>query len=523
VNTEDEMLFQAAAEFEMADVAVFAETLTGFITSWNAGAERLYGYTAEEVKGRPISILVPIERAGELPPIMVRVRNGERVERLETVRVRKDGVKIHVSATIAPIRNVAGDVTGTSSVARDISDRIRAAEERALISVRDQAAREGAESANRAKDAFLAVVSHEMRSPLNAMIMWVHLMRSAKLSDEEFRRALDTIERNIKSQAKLVDDLLDVSRIVSGKLRLDLRPLGPISVIEAALEGLRPGADAKQIRIDCELDPQGGPVLADPGRLQQVIANLISNAIKFTPAGGRVVVRLKRVASQSVISVTDDGEGIPAEFFPYLFDRFRQADSAPSRAHGGLGLGLAIVRNLVELHGGTVHAASDGLGKGATFTVKLPINALRTRDLAESPVEFDLRAANLPSLGGLHVLVVDDDADAREALTRFLEARNADVRLVASAAEALEAIRRSRPDVLVSDIGMPGEDGYALMEKVRLLDKEHGRRLPAVAVTAYAGAEDRVRSLAAGFQMHLVKPVDAAELIMVIASLSGRI
>jgi PAS domain S-box-containing protein len=514
---------RAAALVEMAGLAFVSRTLEGVVTRWNEGAERIYGYDAGDVLGTEAAEIVPEDRVVELPSALSRIRRGESVERFETVRVRKDGVAIHVSVTMAPIVDADGTVVGVSAVERDVTELVVAAQERAELLRREQAAREEAERANRAKDAFIAVVSHEMRSPLNAMIMWVHLMRSSKMNDEDFRRALDTIERNIKSQSKLVDDLLDVSRIISGKLRLELRSVALVGVVEAAVDALRPTAEGKHVRLACDLDPLGGPVLADPLRLQQVFANLVGNAIKFTPAGGAVEMRLRRVASSAVVTVTDSGEGIAPEFLPYLFDRFRQADSAPSRAHGGLGLGLAIVRTLVELHGGTVEGRSDGVGKGATFTVRLPINALRARDLEAPGGAPTSDFSRLPSLAGLKVLVVDDDADAREALTRFLESRDADVRLVASAAEALKAIRHDRPDVLVSDIGMPGEDGYALMEQVRMLDREAGGRLPAVAVTAFASPEDRIRSLAAGFQMHLAKPVDVAELVMVIASLCGRL
>jgi PAS domain S-box-containing protein len=370
-----------------------------------------------------------------------------------------------------------------------------------------------ARDANRLKDEFLATLSHELRTPLAAILSWSHLLRGGRLEASKAKRAVETIERNARTQARLVDDILDVSRIITGKLRLELHPIAVPAAIEAALEALRPAAEARGIRIRAALDADAGPVSGDPDRLQQVVWNLLSNAIKFTPRGGTVDVRLARVGSAARIEVRDTGQGIKADFLPYVFDRFRQADSTTTRAQGGLGLGLAIARHLVELHGGTIHAESAGEGQGATFAVSLPILAVNSRTdgaLGRS------REDGAPNLTGVRVLVVDDEADARELITTALELHGAQVTAAASAREALEALPRVRPTVLVSDIGMPGEDGYALIRQLRA----RGETLPAVALTAYAGAEDRTRVLRAGYQVHVVKTAEPTALAAAIARLT---
>jgi PAS domain S-box-containing protein len=401
--------------------------------------------------------------------------------------------------------------------------------EREELLNREQAARQEAEVASRAKDEFLSMLSHELRTPLNAILGWTRVLQAGKRDDEVLDRAIETIHRNSLLQARLIEDLLDVSRIISGKLRLDAQPTDPTTVINAAVDTLRPAADAKAIRIQAVMDFGAGIVLGDPGRLQQVIWNLLSNAIKFTPKGGKVQVQLERINSHIEVTVSDTGPGIDEGFLPYVFDRFRQADSTSARTHGGLGLGLAIVRHLVELHGGTVEAANRADQQGAIFTVKLPLMVVRnpTASLAtESERVHPAASGNLPfdcppSLDGLKVLAVDDEADARQLLVVVLEQCGAEVMTCGTAREALEALGRFKPDILVSDIGMPGEDGYALMEQVRSLDAEHGGRVPAVALTAYARVEDRLRALGAGYNMHVPKPVEPAELALVIASLTG--
>jgi signal transduction histidine kinase len=391
------------------------------------------------------------------------------------------------------------------------------------------------QEASRLKDDFLATVSHELRTPLNAILGWSRMLRTNRFDAETAAQALETIERNAKAQAQLIEDLLDVSRIITGKLRLEIRPVEPVAVINAAIDAVRPAADAKHVHMETVLDPWAGIVSGDADRLQQVLWNLLSNAIKFTPKDGSVQIRLERVNSHVEITVSDTGQGIAPEFLPFVFDRFRQADSTLTRAHGGLGLGLAIVRHLVEMHGGTVDAASEGENRGASFTVTLPLRSIQHQEqeppepqppepqhLEESVITADVTFNCPPDLRGVRVLVVDDEEDARRLLVAVLEQCDASVKTCASVTEALAEIEKWGPDVLVSDIEMPGEDGYTLIRKVRELESEREGRLPAVALTAHARAEDRMRVLSSGYQMHVPKPVEPAELAIVIASLAGR-
>ena len=386
-----------------------------------------------------------------------------------------------------------------------------------------RAALAAAEEANRLKDEFLAVLSHELRTPLNAILGWARMLRAGTLAPADVPRALETIERNAQAQAQMIEDLLDVSRIVSGKLRLEMRPVDIGEVVEEAIDTVRPTADARGITLTTAIS-HVGPVSGDTQRLQQVIWNLLSNSIKFTPQGGTVSVRVDQSGSMVRISVSDTGPGIDPEFLPYVFDRFRQASSTPGQTRRkGLGLGLAIVRHLVEAHAGVVSASSDGLGKGSTFTVELPVMVGRTvlsvdppHGYAATPLETEL------SLTGIRVLVVDDDADAREMLQVALRQYGAEVEIAASAQEALTAAAASVPDVLVSDIEMPDGNGYELVRAIRRSDNANLRRIPAVALTAYARTEDRVKALLAGFQTHVPKPVEPAEVVTVIASLAQR-
>lgn len=393
---------------------------------------------------------------------------------------------------------------------------------------REHAARQEAETANRAKDEFLATVSHELRTPLNAILGWAHMLRANRLDEITQSRALETIERNAKSQAQLIEDILDVSRIVTGKLRLDVRPVELAPVVEAAIDSVRPAADAKDIRIEAILDPRAGPVSGDANRLQQIVWNLVSNAVKFTSKGGRVQVRIERVNSRVEIIVSDSGQGITSDFIPYVFDRFRQADATSTRRYGGLGLGLAIVRHLTEMHGGIVTAASSGEGLGATFTVKLPVIAAHVDELASERVHptsgGSVSSLPPPNLDGVKVLVVDDEPDTREMLRVMVGQFGALVKACSSSFEALNVLKDWEPDVIVSDIEMPDEDGYELIRKVRRAEASTGARLvPAVALTAYARVEDRMRALSAGYQMHIAKPAEPAELAIVIASLAGGV
>ena len=398
---------------------------------------------------------------------------------------------------------------------------------RAAIAIDNARLYRSAQEANRLKDEFLATLSHELRTPLTAILGWAHILRSGQLTEVEEGSALETIERNARAQARLIDDLLDMSRIITGKLRLDVRNVEPSSFIEAAIESLRPAALAKGVRVQKVMDTGVHSVAGDPARLQQVIWNLLSNSIKFTPRGGRVQVRLERVNSHIEITVSDTGSGIKPEFLPHVFDRFRQADQTTTRQHGGLGIGLAIVRHLIELHGGTVQAVSDGEGQGATFIVKLPLVTVYQKEPDTQrihPSASDtMHALDCPErFEGLKVLVVDDEPDTRELLKKALSQCGAVVTAAGSVQEALEALEESRPEILISDIGMAGEDGYELIGKVRALPVEKGGKIPAIALTAYARVEDRLRALRSGYQMHVPKPVELTELVAVVAALAQR-
>ena len=385
-----------------------------------------------------------------------------------------------------------------------------------------------AEESNRLKDEFLATISHELRTPLSAILGWARMLRMGQLSEENAVKALETIERNARAQAQLVDDLLDVSRIITGKLRMDVQPADPNTFIDAAVEAVRPAADAKGVRVQKVIDTSPIAIPGDPVRLQQVVWNLLSNAIKFTPRGGRVQIRSQRVNSHLEIVVTDTGQGIAPDFLPHVFDRFRQADQKTSRQHGGMGLGLAIVRHLVELHGGTVRASSEGEGHGSTFTVTLPIAPVYQVDHSGGRVHPGARDLLPPvddctdRLDGLRILVVDDEADTRDLLKQGLEYCGATVKAVGTANEALELLTSTSPDILISDIGMPVVDGYELIRQVRGLSPDRGGKVPAIALTAYTRAEDRLRSLRAGYDMHVPKPVELAELVAVAATVMRR-
>lgn len=425
-----------------------------------------------------------------------------------------------------PMRDQNGDIVKWFGTCVDIHEQKLVIEERDRLLASEQLARTQAETSNRLKDEFLAVVSHELRSPLNAMLGWVQMLRTGRLNETMTAKALETIERNARAQTQLIEDLLDVSRIITGKLRLNVRSLQLAPIIEAAIDTARPAADAKEIRLQPVLDPAAGPISGDSERLQQIVWNLLSNAIKFTPKKGRVHIRLERINSHVEITISDTGIGIKPEFLPYVFERFRQADSSSTRSYSGLGLGLAIVRHLLELHGGSVSVDSPGEGQGSTFTVMLPVIPVvrleteeeRVHPTISKGVPFD----SPPALNNLRILVVDDEVDTRDFITTALIECGAQVKAVASAMEALAAIQQWQPDVLVSDIGMPLEDGYSLIRKVRLLPPHQGGRIPAVALTAYARAEDRTRALQYGFQMHLPKPVEPAELATVVASVAQR-
>jgi CheY-like chemotaxis protein/two-component sensor histidine kinase len=376
------------------------------------------------------------------------------------------------------------------------------------------------------KDEFLATLSHELRTPLNAVLGWANILRHGNLQGEELKQGLDIIERNARVQAQIIEDLLDMSRIISGKVRLDVQWIELSAVLNESIETLRSTAQAKGVSLQVRLDPFARPIYGDPNRLQQVFWNLLNNAIKFTPKDGKVEVVLKHASTEVQVSVIDTGEGIAPEFLPYIFDRFQQGDSSTTRRHGGLGLGLAIVKQLIELHGGNVRVQSDGLGKGATFSVRLPLTAVYLEPEKEGHPPEATPRENPPmpevSLTGIQVLVVDDEIDARDLVKRLLETAGATVSTAGSASEAMEHILAGRPDVLVCDIGMQEEDGYSLIRRLRTIEKKEEGVLPAVALSAYARSEDRTKAIRSGFQIHLAKPVEPTELLAVISSLAGR-
>jgi PAS domain S-box-containing protein len=497
--------------------AVISTDVEGRVTFMNKVAESLTGWSQAEGLGRPLSdVFHAFDEQSRQPvdnPALRALSTGTIVGFANhTILIARDGTEWPIDDTAAPIRNEQGEGAGVVLVFRDITERRRMELERELLLANAQTAQ-------------------QLRTPLTAVVGWSRLLRTGKLDAENSARALEAIERNANLQTKLIDDLLDVSRIITGKLSLDRRPIEMTHVVSDAVNTVRPAADAKNITIETSLDAEAGPVLGDANRLQQVVWNLLTNAVKFTPKNGRIGVALRRVDSQIEISVSDSGEGINQEFLPYVFDRFRQADGKSTRSHSGLGLGLAIVRQLVELHGGTVYAHSDGPGRGAIFTMRLPALSIylvpgrETGALARSKKRGreELGIECLPQLAGVRVLIVDDDSETREMLHAVLIQCAADVSTAASVAEALQEIKRRKPDVLVSDLGMPEQDGYELIRQLREMESRSDRNpTPALALTAYAKAEDRVRALAGGFQVHLSKPVEPAEFVLVVANLAGR-
>jgi len=507
--------------------AIVSKTLEGFIESWNRSAEKMFGYSAAEAVGQHITLIIPPERHAEEDQVLAQIRRGERVDHFETVRQTKDGRKLNISLTVSPVRDAAGRVIGASKIARDITDRKRAEVERDELLAREKNAREAAEQANRLKDDFLATISHELRNPLHAIVGWVALLQTGKLNAQESAHAIEAIQRGAQAQNRLINDLLDVSRIITGRLRLNVHPFELAEVINNTIEIVRPAAQAKKIKLDIQLERNEGPIAGDPDRLQQVFWNLLSNAVKFTPAGGHVQIVLKSVNSQAQVTVSDTGIGITPDLLPFVFDRFRQGDATSTRQAGGLGLGLAITRHLIELHGGTVLAESEGLGRGAAFTVRLPLvvadrsGAREERAVAAASGPISLQG--VPSLSGLRILVVDDDSDSRDIIAIILGQANAEVRSAGDALQALKLMDEWEPDVLLSDIAMPQIDGYELIRRVRARPPQSGGNIAAAALTAYARREDRLRILSAGFHMHIPKPVEPAELITVVANIAGRV
>ncbi len=673
--------------------AIVTKDLDGIITSWNSAAQQLFGYSADEVIGKAIRIIIPPDRQTEEDEILARLRRGERIDHFETIRLTKDGREVQVSVTISPLRDGSGKIVGASKIARDITalrgaeaERVRLLQENAAITealnnvgavvasdldrdkvvqaVTDAATElttaefgaffynvvsDAGESymlytlsgvsreafsgfpmprntevfeptfkgtavvrsaditkdprygknppyhgepkghlpvrsylavpvrgrrgevlgglffghseigrfsahherlavgvaswasvalenarmfsmvreASRLKDEFLASLSHELRTPLNAVLGYARMLRAGVVSPDKQARAIDTIERNATSLAQIVEDVLDISRIISGKIRLDVQPVDVPRVVTNAVDVVSPAADAKGVRLETVLDPQASPVSGDPERLQQVLWNLLSNAVKFTGRGGKVQVRLARVNSHIEISVADTGVGIAPDFLPHVFERFRQADAGIARERGGLGLGLSIAKQLAEMHGGTIEAASGGIDRGSTFTLKLPMMIVHPTASPHGARVHPRSAASgntmrLGDLHGVHVLAVDDEADAITLISELLEAAGARVTAAASAEEALRLIEVEPPHVLVTDVGMPRVDGFQLIERVRNHPNPLVRRVPAAALTAYARSDDRVKALRAGFQIHLAKPIDPPELVAAIAALARR-
>jgi PAS domain S-box-containing protein len=678
-----------AAVVESSDDAIVTKDLNSTITSWNAAAERMFGYTAAEAIGQSIRMLIPDELQNEEDVVLAKIRAGEKIDHFETIRQRKNGSRLNVSITVSPIRNERGEIVGASKVARDVTERARLmalAQEHAanteklsevgavLASTLDReviiqkvtdigrelthahyaaffynpdpdsdgahlpytlsgAPREAftnfphpqaravfastfggdapvrlddvkqdprwgtnppnddaradqlpirsymavpvkglggdvlgglffghsevgafktqherlaegvaawasvalenarlyaeAQAANRMKDEFLAVLSHELRTPLNAIVGYSRLLRGGILSSEKAARGLETLERNATWLTQIVEDVLDVSRIVSGKIRLDVQHVELPIVVDNAVATVQPAADAKGVRIQTIVDPNVGPVSGDPGRLQQVVWNLVSNAVKFTDKKGRVQVRLERINSHIEIIVSDTGIGIKPDFLPHVFERFRQAESGATRKTSGLGLGLAIVRHFVEMHGGTVEAESAGEGKGSTFRVRLPMMIVQpeTQKIRREHPRTERREAltALGDLQGIHVLAVDDEEDALTLLRVVLEAAGAKVTIFSSPAAALEQIGEVKPNVLVLDLGMPEMDGFELIKRIRHSQDPAVRAVPAAALTAFARSEDRTKALRCGFEMHLAKPVDPGELVASVATLARRV
>ena len=502
---------------QFCDDAIVSKDLRGIITSWNRAAERMFGYTAAEVLGRSITIIVPPERFQEEEHVLKQMMAGLVVDHFETERVTKDGRTLEISLTVSPIKDKDGTIVGASKIARDITERKQT--EKALLQLLHERSQVQQDAA-RMKDEFLSMLSHELRTPLASIMGWTELLLSGELSDEQQREALETIRRNVRTQSTILGDLLDLSRITQGLLRLELVPLDFEKILRDAVGVVQPSAASKRIAI--EVHGKGGPfpVRGDGFRLQQVVWNVLTNAIKFTPPKGRIDVKLERDAGRVRASFTDTGEGIAPEFLPDVFARFRQGGgSHATRNHSGLGLGLALVREIVEIHGGSASVSSPGPGQGTTLVLDLPENT--SAEVPSSSPQAPAPASR-PSFPGLRILVVDDRPDDRELLKVILRQPGADVRTAETAAEALESLRGWRPDLLISDLAMPNEGGFALIAKVRALADPELSRVPAIAVTAHLGSEDRAQAREAGFDHFLTKPIDREGLFDIVARIAER-
>jgi PAS domain S-box-containing protein len=534
----EERLRQSEERFRLlvegvTDYAIFMLDVNGIVTTWNTGAARIKGYRAEDIIGQHFSRFYPpdaLESGWPEHELRVAAAEGRFVD--EGWRLRKDGSRFWANVTITALRDDSGRLRGFAKLTRDLTERKRTealeasgAEREAMLEA-ERGARMLAQRTARVKDEFLATLSHELRTPLNAILGWTQLLRSRPNPESaEFQRGMEVIERNARAQVRLIDDLLDLSRIMSGRFRLDVQQVSLLDVVKGALDSIEPAAQAKGVRLESILDPKSVIVSGDPGRLQQVFWNLLSNAVKFTPKGGKVQVLLQRVNSHIEFCVSDTGIGIPGDFLPHVFERFSQKDSSTHREYGGLGLGLAISKQLVDLHGGSIQAKSMGEGQGATFVVTLPLIILgkdRQGQGRVHPAGADSSSAlPVPKLDGVRVLIVDDEADAVELIRRVLETQGAVVSAARSAEEALAHLETAEPDVVISDIGMPGMDGYQFMKRMRAAEPKN-RRTPALALTAFARPDDRKHAILAGYQAHLSKPFDMAELAIVVAGLVGR-
>ena len=514
---------QVRAVLEGALDAVVGMDASGLVNDWNQQAETTFGYTRDEAIGRRLSeLIIPEEwRDRHDSGLQKYFETGEGPllnRRVEVEAQRRDGTRIPVELSITVVKGWG--FYRFNAFVRDISDRRAAEAERTRLL-------EEAREANRMKDEFLAMLSHELRTPLSAIVGWAHMLRTGGLDEPTVARAIETIDRNAKVQNQLIEDILDVSRIVAGKFHLEMRPIDLVRIVEAACDTVAPTAATKGVELRQDLDPTVRPccpAIGDPDRLQQVVWNLLTNAIKFTPKGGTVTVSVRRQenAAEFEIVVTDTGSGIAPDFLPHIFERFRQAGTG-ARRQGGLGLGLSIVRHIVESHGGTVTATSEGEGQGTAFTIRLPAVEEGAEAPRVPPVSREESGLDdSPRLDGVRVLIVEDEPDARHLLAAVLQKRGAHVFLASSAAEALDMLQRERPDVLLSDIALEDEDGYSLIRKVRSLPQDRGGRIPAAALTGYGRLEDRMRALSAGFQLHAAKPVEPAELVAVVASLAGK-
>jgi PAS domain S-box-containing protein len=503
--------------------AVITTDPAGRVTLLNPVAQALTGWSEAGAIGQPIERVFHIVQEETRRPVENPVSKVFREGRIvglanHTLLLSRDGRETPIEDSAAPIRGADGSLIGIVLVFRDATDRREAERNKQAVFDREQEARRAAESLSRSKDEFVATVSHELRTPLNAIFGWVRLLRSGNLSEAQNAHALEVVERNTRAQAQLIEDLLDMSRVVTGHLRLDMRRVELPAIIHAAVDAVKPAAEARDLTLALDIDSRTGPISGDPDRLQQIVWNLLTNSVKFTNKGGRIEISLRAEGSDAVLRVKDTGIGIAPDLLPHVFERFRQGASSPSRTHGGLGIGLALVRHFAEMHGGTVEAQSEGDGHGSLFILRVPM--LGTRAVAESPLGASVDSISASEgtgiLAGLSVLVVDDDQDARELISTTLSYAGATVVSAASMAEALEIMRAATLQALVSDIAMPSGTGYDLIREIRRMTRH--ARIPAIALTAYGRPEDRDRALAAGFNYHITKPVDPQHLVHAIVT-----